>query len=327
MEYDKQNKKRIVIDYHNNEINNYLFDTNKFSLTDFIEQNKGQNKQECSKHVLEKQYGGFKYFGNKSKCFLFNSDQFDKKIDQDFLNQYNIQQYNKVKSEKDFLNYEDQQNHNNYFAPQNHYDFELQKKIGSYDSISLSNCAKKCINQKKCTSIQYYEQPKECYFYKTKVRNISKKNNKNNKEEFKSYDTYTTKKDNNDKEIFHKNFSDSNEIKQYEYVYETSKITPCLDIPFYDNVAQMEKNYDTLCSSTFGKEYHFSKNDNGKNVIKCPNGQKKLRCEFQLNYGIETFDNQSNSSKNGKNQLNQMMNYYVIFILLIIFLMLGIRCF
>ena len=59
MEYDKQNKKKIVIDYHNEEINNYLFDTNKFSLTDFIEQNKGQNKQECSKHVLEKKYGGF----------------------------------------------------------------------------------------------------------------------------------------------------------------------------------------------------------------------------------------------------------------------------
>lgn len=327
MEYDKQNKKRIVIDYHNEEINNYLFDTNKFSLTDFVEQNKGQNKQECSKHVLEKQYGGFKYFGNKNKCFLFQSDQFGKKIDQDFLNQYNIQQYKKNKYEKDFLNYEDQQNHMNYFTPKNHYDFELQKKIGSYDSISLSNCLKKCIDKKKCTSVQYYEQPKECYFYKTKVRSNSKKNNNNNEEKESSYDIYTTKKNNDEKEIFHKNFSDANEKNDREYVYETSKITSCLDIPAYDNVAQMEKNYDTLCASTFGEEYHFSKNHNGKNVIKCPNGQKKLKCNFALNAGIETFDNQGTSLKNGKNQLNQMMNYYVVLLLLIIFLILGIRCF
>ena len=327
MEYDKQNKKKIVIDYHNEEINNYLFDTNKFSLTDFIEQNKGQNKQECSKHVLEKQYGGFKYFGNKNKCFLFNSNQFNKKIDQDFLNQYNIQQYEKVKSEKDFLNYEDQQNHMNYFVPKNHYDFELQKKIGSYDSISLSNCLKKCRNKNKCTSIQYYEQPKECYFYKTKVRNNSKKNNKNNKDAIISYDIYTTKKNNNKKDIFHKNFSDSDKTNYNEYTYKTSKTTSCLDIPEYNNIVEMEKNYDTLCASTFGKEYHFSKNHNGKNIIKCPNGQKKLKCNFQLNSGIETFDNYDTSSKNKKIQLNQIMNYYMMFIILIIFLMLGVRCF
>ena len=52
----------------------------------------------------------------KNKCFLFQTDQFGKKIDQDFLNQYNIQQYNKNKYEKDFLNYEDQQNHMNKAA-------------------------------------------------------------------------------------------------------------------------------------------------------------------------------------------------------------------
>ena len=67
MEYDKHNKKRIVIDYHNNEINNYLFDTNKFSLENKKEIMKHKNKQLCGKYALEKNYEGFIYTGNKNK--------------------------------------------------------------------------------------------------------------------------------------------------------------------------------------------------------------------------------------------------------------------
>ena len=59
MEYDKHNKKRIVIDYHNNEINNYLFDTNKFSLENKKEIMKNKNKQLCVKYALEKNYEVF----------------------------------------------------------------------------------------------------------------------------------------------------------------------------------------------------------------------------------------------------------------------------
>jgi hypothetical protein len=136
MEYDKQNKKRFVIDYHNNEINNYLFDTNKFSLENKTEIIKDKDKQFCSKYALEKDYDGFIYSGNKNKCFLFNTNQFNKKIDQEMLDKYSIKRYKKTKNDNDFNDYESQNNSILHFNNENHYNFDFKNKMKEFNSLA-----------------------------------------------------------------------------------------------------------------------------------------------------------------------------------------------
>ena len=69
MEYDKNNKKRLVLDFHNKEINNYILDKNKFSLKNFKLEMNGKNKNECAEYLLNSNLDGFKYYGNKNKCY------------------------------------------------------------------------------------------------------------------------------------------------------------------------------------------------------------------------------------------------------------------
>ena len=186
MEYDKHNKKRIVIDYHNNEINNYLFDTNKFSLENKKEIIKHKNKQLCGKYALEKNYEGFIYTGNKNKCFLFNTDQFNKKIDQEMLDKYNVKRFKKTNYENDFNDYETQNNSINYFKNKNHYNFDFQNKIKEFDTSNVKECLDECKNNTDCKNALYFEQPKECHFYKNKVFK-----NKNDVNYENKNDTYT----------------------------------------------------------------------------------------------------------------------------------------
>ena len=201
MIYDKNNKKKVVLDYHNSEINNYLFDTNKFSHDNKKENIKNKNKQFCSKYALEKKYAGFDYYGNKNKCYLFNSNQFDKKIDKEFIDKYNIVKYNRTKYEKDFSTMEDQKNILNYFSPVNSYNLTLKNKIKEFDTESLDTCLSECKNNSSCKNALYFEQPKECTFYNSK-----KFKNKNEKNDI--YDSYAVKKIDDKIEIFHKNFDD-----------------------------------------------------------------------------------------------------------------------
>ena len=203
MEYDKHNKKRIVIDYHNNEINNYLFDTNKFSLENKKEIMKHKNKQLCGKYALEKNYEGFIYTGNKNKCFLFNTDQFNKKIDQEMLDKYNVKRFKKTNYENDFNDYETQNNSINYFKNKNHYNFDFQNKIKEFDTSNVKECLDECKNNADCKNALYFEQPKECHFYKNKVFK-----NKNDVNYENKNDTYTIKKSIKNSEIYHKNFID-----------------------------------------------------------------------------------------------------------------------
>ena len=90
MEYDKNNKKKLVLDYHNKEINKYILDKNKFSLKNFKLEIDGKDKNECAEYLLNSNLEGFKYFGNRNKCYLFNTNNFSKPIDKNLMKKYNI---------------------------------------------------------------------------------------------------------------------------------------------------------------------------------------------------------------------------------------------
>ena len=289
MEYDKHNKKRIVIDYHNNEINNYLFDTNKFSLENKKEIMKHKNKQLCGKYALEKNYEGFIYTGNKNKCFLFNTDQFNKKIDQEMLDKYNVKRFKKTNYENDFNDYETQNNSINYFKNKNHYNFDFKNKIKEFDTSNVKECLDECKNNTDCKNALYFEQPKECHFFKNKVFK-----NKNDMNYENKNDTYTLKKSIKNSEIYHKNFIDDiddiddkeeiNNIKNFKY-------SSCTTIPQYNDMKEMNNEFNKICKKTYGDAYAFNQKDDDKNIIQCNKNQIKIRCTYKLDNVIENYSN------------------------------------
>ena len=322
MEYDKHNKKRIVIDYHNNEINNYLFDTNKFSLENKKEIMKNKNKQLCSKYALEKNYEGFIYTGNKNKCFLFNTDQFNKKIDQEMLDKYNVKRFKKTNYENDFNDYETQNNSIYYFKNKNHYNFDFNNKIKELDTSNVKECLDECKNNNDCKNALYFEQPKECHFFKNKVFK-----NKNDMNYENKNDTYTLKKSIKNSEIYHKNFIDDiddiddkeeiNNIKNFKY-------SSCTTIPQYNDMKEMNNEFNKICKNEYGIAYAFNQKDDDKNIIQCNKNQIKIRCTYKLDNVIENYSNKGIEINTNIGTSTNIYNYITLFLLIIFILILLI---
>ena len=325
MEYDKHNKKRIVIDYHNNEINNYLFDTNKFSLENKKEIIKHKNKQLCGKYALEKNYEGFIYTGNKNKCFLFNTDQFNKKIDQEMLDKYNVKRFKKTNYENDFNDYETQNNSINYFKNKNHYNFDFKNKIKEFDTSNVKECLDECKNNADCKNALYFEQPKECHFYKNKVFK-----NKNDVNYENKNDTYTIKKSIKNSEIYHKNFIDDiddidiNDDSKDININDNFKYSSCTTIPQYTDMKEMNNEFNKICKNEYGIAYAFNQKDDDKNIIQCNKNQIKIRCEYKLDNVIENYSNNGLEMNSNIGTSTNIYNYITLFLLIIFILILLI---
>ena len=335
MEYDKHNKKRIVIDYHNNEINNYLFDTNKFSLENKKEIMKHKNKQFCSKYALEKNYEGFIYTGNKNKCFLFNTDQFNKKIDQEMLDKYNVKRFKKTNYENDFNDYETQNNSIHYFKNKNHYNFDFKNKIKEFDTSNVKECLDECKNNTDCKNALYFEQPKECHFFKNKVFK-----NKNDVNYENKNDTYTLKKSIKNSIIYDKNFidniddnddndnddndndddNDTNVDSKDININNNFKYSSCTTIPQYYDMKEMNHEFNKICKKTYGDAYAFNQKDDDLNIIQCNKNQIKIRCDYKLDNVIENYSN-NGLEKNTNIGTSTNIYIYITVFLIVIFIM------
>lgn len=163
-----------------------IFDKNIFSLENENNTIKDISKKECMEYCINDKNEGFTYKGNKNKCLLFNSDELNEKISEDY-NKYNIKSFIKTKNIIDIDRFEDQINSNNHFKEANNYNFMYNGLINNVDVVDKNNCMDLCVRDyDNCKSIMYMEQPKECTFYKNKVMNNKNIDLKNN-------DVYTVK--------------------------------------------------------------------------------------------------------------------------------------
>jgi hypothetical protein len=177
---------------NNNDLTNnkIFFDKNKFLLEEKIETIKNIPKEICANKVIDKNYEGFIYKGDKNKCLIYNTvniDEFNNKIEDKYKN-YNVETLFKTKNTSDIKTYEDQQNSFNYFTKINNHKFIPKNKIDELNVSTKDQCMDSCIRDyPNCKSIVYLEEPKECTFLKKKVMNNKKSKNNN-------YDIYSLKK-------------------------------------------------------------------------------------------------------------------------------------
>jgi hypothetical protein len=198
------------------DIKNTFFSKNEFSLEEENNTIFEYDKEYCASQVIDNNYKGFTYEGNKNQCLLFDSQKFDKKISNDILYNYNVKTFLKTKNTIDIKNIEDQHKYENYFVENNNLDFMPENIIKKTIVENKETCMKTCIkNSDKCKSIMYLEQPKKCVFYNKKVI----KNNKD-KENISNYDTYTTnnKKIESNSSIINSILKDYNSDEK-EYMY------------------------------------------------------------------------------------------------------------
>ena len=188
--------KNICTSLNPNKINHFsknyknddtFFDINKFLLEDESTRLNNMSKGECSEYCIENNYQGFTYNGDKNKCFLYKSQKFDKKID-DNLNKYNIKTFLKTKDSVNIKKIEDQLDSSKYFSESNNYGFIPNKFIKELDVSDQKECMDSCVrdNNNQCKYILYAENPKECIFYNKKNMKLNKKNNN-------EFDVYTVK--------------------------------------------------------------------------------------------------------------------------------------
>ena len=302
MEYDKNNRKRLVIDYHNNEINSYILDKNKFSLKDFKVELNGKDKKECEKYLLESKLSGFKYYGNKNKCYLFNTNNFSKPIDKDLIKKYKIVNQKKYKYLKDYDGIDEQGNVRNYFKEVSNYNFDIEGNIGKKDVENLDQCLKLCHNDSKCKNILYMKERDKCKFYGNK--------DVLNKETGNEYDVYTKKKEIEDYDVEIRDKQSKVRIKESNDIY-----SGCVERKEYKNYKDMVKDYDKICKKELGNEYIFEDLDDKNNVKECNNNKIMVRCNLDLNNKsiIENFGN-----NNVIRSVIEKDNSYVISILILI---------
>jgi len=215
---------------------NSFFDKNKFSLIDNNLKINNISKEDCAINSIENNYAGFTYKGDHNKCLLFSNDEFNKKINNYYKN-YDIKTFIKTKSTIDIKNIKEQHDSSKYFTESNNKDYTSNNLIKEINVENKLKCMDECIKDyKKCKSIMYLEQPKECNFYKNKV--MKKKNDIN-----KNYDTYTVRSKYLQKNIdnINKLRNDVNEEDNNYYFCNLNNNKCVLDYKidkniFYDNV-------------------------------------------------------------------------------------------
>ena len=82
----------------NNNILNYIFNKNTFSLSKPSNIIKNKDLSYCQKYSLKNNKPGFKFYGNNNKCFLYSNDTPSKKLDNSLINNYSpeVIRYNKA---------------------------------------------------------------------------------------------------------------------------------------------------------------------------------------------------------------------------------------
>lgn len=192
---------------------------NIFSLEDEKKKIFDLDKKKCIPYAIDNKYAGLTYNGDKNKCMLFNSHDFNKTDDS--LKNYKIKTFLKTKDTIDIKNIEDQTDSSKYFTEINN-ENKSSTSNNVIDTINVSNqneCIDSCIRDyNNCKSVIYMEQPKVCTFYNNKKM----KNNKN----INNYDTYTFK--NINKDIINNLLKDSNNLDE-DYYYCKLSNDQCFD--------------------------------------------------------------------------------------------------
>jgi hypothetical protein len=193
---------------------NQFFSKNEYALEEENNTIYDYDKEYCASQTIDNNYKGFTYEGDKNKCFLFDSQKFDKKINNELLYNYKIKSFLKTKNTVDFKNIEEQHEYSKYFVENNNLDFMPEKVYKETEVENKDECMSTCIkNSDKCKSIMYLEQPKKCTFYKNKVMNNKKRNNGSNNHHTSNYDTYTV----NNKKIESNNYIKNSILDKYLY--------------------------------------------------------------------------------------------------------------
>ena len=97
-----------------------FFDKNKYDVNNKINNyKKGLNKEICSYEAINNNYEGFKYEGDYNQCYLFNSEDFNKNMNDDDRNKFkdwNMNTYLQNISTIDIQNIEDRNKNSSYFS-------------------------------------------------------------------------------------------------------------------------------------------------------------------------------------------------------------------
>jgi hypothetical protein len=305
------------------------FNINKFSLKNKYDEIFNKSIDECAYYSLksnDNNDGGFEYKGNHDKCYLYETQTMNHKLNNNDLDSYNIKSFFKVKSTIDLDDNEDQQNKYNYLKKINNNFYNINGLIDNIDVSNEKECLNKCLEypDNKCKSVIYLEEPKKCTFYKNKDMKINEKNNNSNNYSFKKdinkenaieylknnirYNyknmdrtvNITKLKDNpilyncngiDSTDPFCQSSFNPDNIENNELQYYTD----CLDKK-YENINDQEKYFTTECKNKYGNEYVFDNDyQNLDTVMNCDKGNR-AKCKINLEYDnyIEKFTNNSN---------------------------------
>jgi hypothetical protein len=265
-----------------------FFDINKFSLED--ESNKLSNisKNKCFEHCIDNNYQGFTYNGDKNKCFLYTSQIFDKKID-DNLSKYNLKTFLKTKDSVNIKKIEDQLDSSKYFTESNNYGFVPNNFIKELDVTNQKDCMDSCVkDNNKCKYILYAEKPKECIFYNKKKMKL----NKNNSADFDIYTIKSKKLESHNKLLNNLQNEPITDNKYYycnfnnnkctiDYTVDKNRIVDDLEIPdrsFNTNLPLYNCSglYSTnpFCTKEYNKDDHVkAKNEDNDYYSDCFNDE------------------------------------------------------
>lgn len=286
----------------NSDISKYIFNKNKFSLSNPSITIKNQSLDYCKKYSLKNKKAGFNFYGKNNICNLYSNNIPTNKLDNNLINNYSIKKFNKNNKQKN-ANINEQSDVNFYFNELNHFNLHSTGLIKKNNVENVDICKKDCLNTPGCNSITYFQQPIKCNFYD----NVELGTNRNI-----NYDSYTLNSNQSNQYII----DDEEEINNIQskehktFHSENDKYTKCFTDENHNNYNKLINNYNNICKKDLGQEYTFSNHKNNLNVVKCDNNKIKILCKPTF---IEKFSN------NAKYK-NIKIAIFVFFVLLVLFL-------
>jgi len=229
-----------------------FFDKNKYDVNNKINDKKiGLNKEICSYEAINNNYEGFKYEGNYNQCYLFNSEDFNKNMNNDDKNKFkdwNMNTYLQNISTIDIKNIEDRNKNSSYFTKIINNGYLSDNLINKSIVSNEDECLYKCIKEKdNCKSLIYLEQPKTCDFYKNKI--MKKNNGNNNNDSNKDYDIYTI--NNNNMSKYNDKLQQLINIREQQYNNN-------------QNINDIEMNRSSSVDSSLFSETYVKENTNNE---------------------------------------------------------------
>lgn len=291
----------------NSNISNYIFKKNKYSLTKQSTKIKDKNLNFCKNFSIKNNKAGFNYKGNNNLCYLYENHKPTKKLDNNLINNFTKRKFVKNEIQKNANIYQ-QNDPFFYFKELNNFNLHSTNLIKKNNVENIENCMKHCLNNPKCNSITFFQEPKECTFY-DKVNLASNKNH--------NYDSYML-----DKDFQNVNKDIQNEIKEQDkkeredkpFIYNDNIYTKCFTNENYKDYKNTVKNYDQICKRELGNEYIFSDINDNTNIKQCDNNKIKILCK-------PSFSEHFNNNFNNKNKIYQKFIFFILLfaILLLIF--------